>query len=343
MFAEYSPSKILIDSHFIAIGLRLTHAERIEFDPTALTPEQRAVLVECKLDHDYKREIDVYQMPARTTGARQKYTNSGEAIYGTERASEFDELPTIADWIARAADALASREAHQAEFDRAAASHREQVRAEVQQIVDNATASVRERIAQRNPAGITHNAEIAQYRLDDARKAGAEIDLSNYRAAVAEYKSLLPVFSTEAAEREAASKAERETAKAAQRAERVAWANEHGSDQLKRNLALGHDCKRLYTIERAAIEFPGYVPDIEDTAEFKSITCASVAALDEREAVLAAHDGLDPDDVIIRWMTSEPLARKRGEHEAEYYESEFEPCECVAIDHPHLGRLVKSM
>lgn len=331
MFAEYSPSKALIDAHFIAAGVRLTHTERIEFDPVSLTPEQRAVLVHCEMKSDYKTNAAYYAMPERTTGVRQMYRDSGEARYDTERADQFDTLPTIADWITRAADALASREPFVAEFERLSALHHEQVRSASQAEIDSAVATMRQRIANRSAAGVL---AFGPSPIVNAQRAGVQLDMSAWETVVREYRALERTFEAERTEREAAEKAAAEAAKAAERAERLAWARERGSDRLRRNLELGHDCKRLYVIERAGVEFPGYVPDIEKNAEWKPVVCASTRALDERDAVLAAHPELIPEQVTIEWLTCEPRARKFSAEQTEYFDNEFEPCECIAVDSP---------
>ncbi len=337
MFAEYTPTEALIDSHFIAAGVRLHHTVRIAFDPVALTPEQRTVLTRCEIKSDYKTNDAYYIMPHRTTGVRQMYRDSGPASYDTERADKFDTLPTIAEWIERAANALASRDQFVAEFDRLAARHASQEKSNHQAQIDDATEKLLGYIARR----VTKSSQPAGMTLKTARELGC--DMSRWDAAVAKYEALEPAFRAEQSEREAAEKAAAEARREALRAEKRAWADQHGSDRLKRNLALGNDCKRLYTIERAAIEFPGFTPDIEDTGAFKPITCASIEALDERDAVIAAHPEIAVDDVLIRWLTSAPSARKLDEREAEYYESEFKPCECIAIEHPHLGWLIKAL
>jgi hypothetical protein len=111
------------------------------------------------------------------------------------------------------------------------------------------------------------------------------------------------------------------------------WIADHGSDYLKRATAAGHDCGRLYWIERAADEYPGYVLDYEREHESKVRSCPSLAALDERDAVLAAH----PTATIkIEWITAAPQARKI--EECDY----FEECEGIVVDDPAYERyLVK--
>ena len=103
----------------------------------------------------------------------------------------------------------------------------------------------------------------------------------------------------------------------------------HGSDHLKRACAAGHDCNRLYWIERAALEYPGYVVDIEDEGGWKSRACPSVEALDERDAALAAHAADITAEIV--WLTDAPRNRKLDEDE---YPDEFEACEALAVHDP---------
>ena len=101
-------------------------------------------------------------------------------------------------------------------------------------------------------------------------------------------------------------KAEAEAKKAkadAEDAARMVWAIGYGSDQLRRGLEAGYSCSRLYVVERAAVEFPDYVVDYNDTAAWKTRATPSIEALDERDAVLAAHPDLDPEAVQIVWLT----------------------------------------
>jgi hypothetical protein len=330
MFAEFHPTQKLISAHFIATGKQLARTERIEFDPVLLTPEQRAVLVRC-----VKNEC--YEMPARTTGARQMYSTTGAPQWITERADEFETLPSIADWIARAGNALASREMHQAEFDRLAALHREQVRVSAQAHIDGIAANYRALIEARSA---TYTGGNIDRQMANAREAGAEIDLRAYEAARAEYLALQPAFKAEAEARKAAEAAEKEAAKQAARDARIAWANEHGSERLRRGMAAGHECGRLYFIERAAAEFPGYVLDYEDAAEWKDRVCPSIEALNERDAVLLAHPNLEPDRVKIVWLVKAASDSPTDEG----YEEEIEPCEAVAVDSPeYMQWLVRAL
>lgn len=106
-------------------------------------------------------------------------------------------------------------------------------------------------------------------------------------------------------EAEQRAEAEKESKRTAKLQTRIAWAAEYGSDQLKRGLAAGHDCARLYYTERAAVEYPGFVVDFGDKAAWKARACPSVAALDVLDATNDAHPEAE---VEIVWMTTPPGA-----------------------------------
>lgn len=100
----------------------------------------------------------------------------------------------------------------------------------------------------------------------------------------------------EAAQAEARARAE---ARAEWNREKASWAAAHGSDQLKRSIARGHDCLRLYVEERAGLEYPGFAVDFDNLMGWKSRSCPSSAALDLAEAT--------PGSEIV-WITEWPVA-----------------------------------
>lgn len=110
----------------------------------------------------------------------------------------------------------------------------------------------------------------------------------------------------------------REDKKRQRQAERAEWITAHGSPRLRKCLAGGYDCQRLYVLERAAIEHPGYVVDFNDAARWKDRRGPSEAALDE-----AARVG-----GLVVWLTAEPSSAVA---DAEAWEEGFAPCEAVLI------------
>ena len=115
----------------------------------------------------------------------------------------------------------------------------------------------------------------AKERSYAAEKAWARI-VSEYKARCAEAEA------RRAAEEEAKRKG-----KAAFVAEAKTWADEHGSDRLRKGLAQDYDMTRLYVTERAAADHEGFVVDWKDACEWDRRSSPSERALD----VAAEHDG----------------------------------------------------
>ena len=118
-----------------------------------------------------------------------------------------------------------------------------------------------------------------------------------WEKAVAEHKAKAAKAEADRKAREEAEKAEREQRKK----EKVAWAAAHGSDYLKRCVALGYDCQRRYVIERAALEFPDYTVDFDGLARWKDRACPSEEALAEVARLIEQGH-----DAICVWATSPP-------------------------------------
>lgn len=126
-----------------------------------------------------------------------------------------------------------------------------------------------------------------------------------------------------------------ELVKEQKQAAKLAWVEAYGSGRLKRACAAGHDCGRLYEIERCAKEYPGATLDYEKNADWKERPCPSVKALDQRDAILAAHPGVK---VGIVWLTSEPLADEHGD---EYFDGEpFSKREGIVVDDSVYSRYI---
>lgn len=104
--------------------------------------------------------------------------------------------------------------------------------------------------------------------------------------------------------------------------EKSGWIEAHGSDHLRRAHALGYDCQRRYVTERAAREFPGWVVDFDDCADWRERSCPSAEALRVVEELI--NRGLNAKVV---WLTAPPYKR---DPEEEYYEP-FEAREAVVI------------
>lgn len=89
-------------------------------------------------------------------------------------------------------------------------------------------------------------------------------------------------------------------------AEKAAWIAEHGSEYLRKAHGAGYDCQRLYVKERGTAEFPDYVIDFENRADWHSRACPSEKALTEALAVGGT----------VVWLTRPPFADDEGYWEA---------------------------
>jgi hypothetical protein len=88
----------------------------------------------------------------------------------------------------------------------------------------------------------------------------------------------------------------------------------------------------MYWRELAASEYPGFTVDIEKSADWKSRSCPSIEALDQRDALLKVHLGAS---VEIVWLTSEPADTKSTDMDEEFYEPErFEEREAIVVIDP---------
>ena len=125
---------------------------------------------------------------------------------------------------------------------------------------------------------------------------------------------------------------EREQAdKAARAQQRAEWITEHGSEHLRAAVNAGYNCQRLYTSERAALEYPGYEIDFDGNAAWKSRSCPSTGALAEELRVTPSlREG---ERIAVVWLTHGIGSDDRDEDDPEEYQER----EAVAIDN-WLGR-----
>lgn len=114
-------------------------------------------------------------------------------------------------------------------------------------------------------------------------------------------------------------------------AERQQWIAAHGSAHLQRCIEAGYNCKRLYVVERAALEAPGFTVDFDDKAAWKDRSCPTPAALDAEDAARALGLG----EPLIVWLTEPPSARVPDPEGYDF--EEFDPCEAVVLRN-YLGR-----
>ena len=107
--------------------------------------------------------------------------------------------------------------------------------------------------------------------------------------------------------------------------EKAEWIRKYGSDYLKDCLELGVKANLEYVVERAAMEFPDYIVDYAECADWEEKFSPSREALSELKKLRA--NGVDAE---IVWLTKEPKVRK-DDDDNYYYDDEFEPCEAILI------------
>lgn len=160
--------------------------------------------------------------------------------------------------------------------------------------------------------------------------AQAKADLARFeaehQAAEAERADKL----AESVRRANAADAERKAKAEAEKAERLAWIAEHGSARLKKCIAHGYDCARLYEIERAAFDFPGWVLDYNDTGNYKVRSGPSLEALERMEGIQTWLKGRGMTEATVRivWLTAEPTSEPGRTDE----DTDWEPREALLLE-----------
>lgn len=302
----FEASEKLLKQHVIDTGNRLA-GRFVVIELSELPDFQRAIVVDCAID--YRDEVGI---PGAVTGVDLVGYNAPR--FETAAAPKFDTIPTVDEWLAAATQAIASKK-------------------QWQNVLNNAVkAKADKEAAEKQRQGELH----AQYKIlqaewlpkiDAMTEEEANQPLPDLiRAMEAEMKSFFGPKLSDAKSnrwkelRDARLDAEDDQAK-------EGFVNSHGSDQLKRAIARGHDCKRLYTCERATVEAPGWVVDIEDDAEWKSRSCPSPDALNAADEA----EKLNIGKVEIVWLTAEPSDTKQS-GEQQYYDGPgFEQCEALVI------------
>lgn len=115
--------------------------------------------------------------------------------------------------------------------------------------------------------------------------------------------------------------------------EKADWIMKYGSDYLKDCLELDVKANLEYVVERANIEFPGYVVDYTNNTSWGEKFSPSKEALSELRRIR----GLGVEALIV-WLTSPAQVRKEDNDDCEYdYRDKYEPCEAVVIRN-YLGK-----
>jgi hypothetical protein len=108
-----------------------------------------------------------------------------------------------------------------------------------------------------------------------------------------------------AAERDAASKAERQADADREAKEVAAWAEANGSDRLRACVANGWECKAVYHDERLAAEYPGWQFDGSNLPGWKEPRNPPVEAVELFETAKAMVPDSDRDTVGLVYWTAD--------------------------------------
>jgi hypothetical protein len=129
-------------------------------------------------------------------------------------------------------------------------------------------------------------------------------------------------------------KAEADKAKQAEEAElrqkeMLAWAQEHGSERLRKGLEQGYTCIKLYETELGEflIADSDYEYDRDDKVEVKGRSCPSLDALNEAERINQI-EGLSGE---VKWLPEGLSELHKDPDPDEYFEAEG-GCEAVFVD-----------
>jgi hypothetical protein len=349
MKIEYDLTETARRAVFLATGRELPARQRVSVDGAALSSEARAALVAINPELRESVELRVPQLRPGIIGSALGWT-----VYASDRHLDPPTTDGIAALLSEHAAARATAQAWiDAECDAALVAHIDALRERLARPRDpqhdttpqiaayltsrplaeeaqRLVAAVVERDRGEALAAMRQDAEkvltltapprfyrASDFQLSKEQLAHADGPATAARcaAAVAHIKAL----ETAAAERAAAEKERRE-------AEKRQWIGDVGSAYLKRCLAGGYNCQRAYVIERAGVEFPGYVVDYNDAAAWKDRAAPSEKALVEAERVGG----------VVVWLTDEPSNRV-AESDDDSQDYGFEPCEAVVV-REYLGK-----
>lgn len=279
MLVVYELSKAHTDRVFVETGEIAQTSKTISIDPKALTPAHRAHILRRYRRPDPPRfELMTYKLGCQTTGFQ---IEKDAALALDTPADETDVLGLI--------DADISR------YEAAQALRIAAIDGEIVRQIDSLRER-REALASRDPATAGRH-ELPNVHFSGAERREiatnappswmAERPLYNalleareeYNVAAIAFRDVWRAAEQQREQAAAAEKAQRE-------ADKRAWIEAHGSDHLRRAyLKHSHDCQRLYVHERANAEYPGYLIDFDDTANWRDRSCPSQSALDEAERV----------------------------------------------------------
>ena len=301
-------------SRFVATGEMPERKQTIDLDMTAATPEQRqAIAAICGTD----LVIEI--------GEWKCYETLIDPMPHMEQIP-LKAVPDLDAVLIHGLRMQAEKLAAQAEYD---AYCRQECEVDLAKKIQN----LQDYLAQQSIHN-DYDTELWRYELVQHGKR-LHMDRSEYDAVREKYDAMVSIRKSEI-EAELKIDEERKRIEAEQAAAaRLEWISANGSEYLRRAVAAGYNCKRKYLVERAVLEYPGFTVDVEDAAEWRSRSCPSTEALDEQDALLAAHTGITVD---IVWLTAPASDHKTDSERDEFDEEQSEPCEAIVVNDPIYGK-----
>lgn len=277
----------------------------VEVDPATLTREARAVLAEIGGASSGKTTLTV----PKASGWDGASINTGTYYAQTDVLPDMMEAFT-ADFAATKAKVDAEVAANRAKKEMEKAAEQASQEAKRREMISTLEA----RIVQGNAEfrGMSDAIEVTSYGVQWFRLTALSAESQTHALALRQRQ-------TEAA---AARQREEEEAAANRDAAKAEWIAAHGSEYLQKAIAAGYNSQRAYVMERAAMELPGYIVDLRDTARWNERTCPGPDALEEALRVKGT----------VVWLTSLP----GSEHEYPL-DSYWEPEEAVVV-RKYLGK-----
>jgi hypothetical protein len=295
MQVQFEIDKTYRDKVFVETGAELPSKVKLDIDATTLPRDVRE-----RIAAEVKAGFGVY--PLTVPGHYNSVYKADAAIAAhlPEQAADI-----FTDWFAKLDKGRACAEAARATH---IATHEPKLRdrmAQMQKIWDE--------------GGAYFSGTLGLYDGDKLCPSFAEAKALQDKLVAREHERETAKRAAEAVE-EAADSAARAATKALLNIDKREWIEAHGSDFLKKAVGADYNCQRAYVSERAALEFPGYVVDFQDNANWDSRACPSEKALDEALRVKGT----------AVWLTS-PAQDEAPHRDDDDYEGRYESCEAVVI------------
>lgn len=302
---KYTLSEAARRRHLIETGTTISQEQALEIDLTELTPAQRKILIDAG-GWDYTGlHMSIPQFRPDESSELYRYRQT-ETV-------KFDGEPSLDEILTVARQRISVRT--EIEADKAKRwAEKKLLQAEYTELRSRLEADI----------------EAAGARLDALRQAEKRWLGADWFARLIEVETALK-FNQEHSFRRQTERAWSAARQAKAEADKQAWVEAHGSRHLQRACAGGYDCQRLYVVERAALEAPGYTVDFNQSAKWKDRACPSVAALDAADAAKqmpAWEQCTGRQQAEIVWLTTPPSADVPDDPYGDYgYEEPWEPWE----------------